>query len=385
MTSSAREDLQSRSPWRTTPPRFIAIFLLAVFFIFASFAFILDALDLGREPTPRFVVSVLLSGLFAVGYAANGITLGKRAWMGFVPLICVHIFGMWALASWMPDAPALPQLNHAQLSRLHTRLLVDAIGAMATITLGYIGFIMVSVSEARRRIRLESDKATFEGELAAAREIQRVMVPEALPPSPGYAIESIYRPAAQVGGDFFQVIPLDSGASLVVIGDVSGKGLSAAMIVSMLIGMLRAVSNASDEPSRILADLNAQLLQHANGGFVTCLAVRLDPDGRISLANAGHLPPLHNGAEVQMTGSIPLGVIASAMPEQLTLNLQSADRLTLFTDGVVEARNASGDLFGFDRAQRLTLENASPLALAEAAQAHGQEDDLTVISIRRTA
>jgi hypothetical protein len=385
MSSSTREDIASLSPWRTTPPRAIANFLVAVFFIFSSFAFILDAWDLGREPTPRFVVSILLSGLFATGYAAIGITLRQRAWMGFVPLFFVHIVCMGTLAHLMPDAPALTQLNSAQLGRLHSRLVLDAIGAMASITLGYIGFLMVSIAEARRRIRLEVDKASFEGELAAAREIQRVMVPEVLPPAPGYAIESIYRPAAQVGGDFFQVIPLTGGRSLVIIGDVSGKGLSAAMIVSMLIGMLRTISQSCQEPSRILADLNAQLFQHANGGFVTCLAVRLDPDGRVSVANAGHLPPLHNGEEVQMAGSIPLGVTLSAMPEQLTLNLQLADRLTLLTDGIVEARNKQGGLFGFDRVQRMMRDSASPLTLAEAAQSHGQEDDITVISIRRIA
>ena len=146
--------------------------------------------------------------------------------------------------------------------------------------------------------------------------------PQELPPAPGYAIESIYRPAAQVGGDFFQVIPLGDGQTLVVIGDVSGKGLSAAMIVSMLIGMLRTISAISRDPSRILTELNSMLFEHKHSGFVTCLAARLDPSGRVTVANAGHLAPWLNGDEIAFTGSLPLSVVASATPEQVVLEMQ---------------------------------------------------------------
>jgi serine phosphatase RsbU (regulator of sigma subunit) len=187
-----------------------------------------------------------------------------------------------------------------------------------------------------------------------------------------------------VGGDFFQVIPLGGGRTLVVIGDVSGKGLSAAMIVSMLIGMLHAISRMSQDPAQILAELNCRLFERKHGGFVTCLAVRLDPSGRVALANAGHLPPWLNGAAIAFAGSLPLSIDASAVPEQVTLEMRHGDRLTLITDGVVEARDAQGGLFGFDRTQALMREEASPLVVAEAAIQHGQDDDLTVISILRT-
>jgi Stage II sporulation protein E (SpoIIE) len=385
MRSRSRQDLRPSSPWKTTPRWSIVVFLLAVFFIFASFGFVLDGIDMGRQPALRFVFSVLLIGLFSVAYAVTGITFRQRFWMPFIPLFILENICMALLNGWLPDAPAFTHLDAAQLNHFHNRLAFDGFAMIASVVLGYVGFIVVSISEARRRTRLELDKASLETEMAAAGEIQRFMVPEELPQTPGYAIESIYRPAAQVGGDFFQVIPLGGGQTLVVVGDVSGKGLRAAMIVSMLVGMLHTISRVSQDPAQILAELNSRLFERKREGFVTCVVVRLDPSGRVALANAGHLPPWLNGSEVALAGSLPMSLVASATPEAVTLEMRRGDRLTLLTDGVVEARDAQGELFGFDRTQSLLRQEASSLALAEAAIRHGQDDDLTVISILRTA
>jgi hypothetical protein len=385
MQSRTRDDSKSQPIWRTTPPRLIAIFLLAVFFLFASFGFVYDGTGMGRQSVLHFVLSVVLTGLFAMSFLVAGLYFRRRWWIGVLPLLVLQNVCMNLLGRWLPDAPPLTQLDSIQLRSFHHRLVFDGVAVTISVVLGYMRFIIVSVAEARRRIRIESEKAAIETELAAAREIQRIMVPEELPPAPGYAIESIYRPAAQVGGDFFQVIPLGDSQTLVVIGDVSGKGLSAAMIVSMLIGMLRTISAISRDPSRILAELNNMLLEHKHSGFVTCLAARLDLSGHVTVANAGHLAPWLNGHEIAFTGSLPLSVVASAAPEQVVLEMRSGDRLTFLTDGVVEARDPQGVLFGFDRTQSSLRQDASPLALAEAAIHHGQDDDLTVISILRTA
>jgi hypothetical protein len=384
MQPRTRDDSKSQPIWRTTPPRLIAIFLLAVFFLFASFGFVYDGTGMGRQSVLHFVLSVVLTGLFAMAFLVAGLYFRRRWWIGVLPLLFVQNVCMNLLGRWLPDAPPLTQLDSIQLSSFHHRLVFDGVAVTVSVVLGYMGFIIVSVAEARRRIRIETEKAAIETELAAAREIQRIMVPQELPPAPGYAIESIYRPAAQVGGDFFQVIPLGDDQTLVVIGDVSGKGLSAAMIVSMLIGMLRSISTISRDPSRILTELNSMLFEHKHSGFVTCLAARLDPSGRVTAANAGHLAPWLNGDEIAFTGSLPLSVVASATPEQVVLEMRSGDRLTFLTDGVVEARDPQGVLFGFERTQSVLRQNASPLALAEAAIHHGQDDDLTVISILRT-
>ncbi len=390
MLSTAMKQSKSLDDWRPmawkSAPRWtIAVFLISAFFIFASFGFVFDGMDMGRQSALCLAFSVLIIALFATSYAIAGIILRQRFWIPSLPLLVLENICMALLHRWLPEGPWLTFLDAAQLDALHQRLVFNGVAICISIALGYSGFVVVSVTESRRHVRLEVEKAALDTELAAAREIQRLMVPEQLPPTPGFAIESIYRPAAQVGGDFFQVIPLGAGQTLVVIGDVSGKGISAAMIVSMLIGMLHTISKVSHDPAEILAELNNRLYERKHGGFVTCLAVRLDPAGRVVLANAGHLPPWLNGSEIAFAGSLPLSLADSAIPETVALAMQPGDRLTLTTDGVVEARNAEGALFGFDRTQELLRQQAGPLVLAEAAIHHGQDDDLTVISILRIA
>ncbi len=384
MRSKSREDSQRRA-WKTVPRWAVVVFLLAVFCIFASFGFVFDGMDMERQSALALASSVVIIALFSTFYAVAGITLRRRSWIVAVPLFVLENVCMALLYNWLPKAPPLTHLDSVQLNGFHNRLVFDGVAVVISVVLGYTGIVVVSIAESRRRLRVELDKAALDTELVAAREIQRLIVPEELPPTPGYAIESIYRPAAQVGGDFFQVVPLGGGQTLVVVGDVSGKGLSAAMIVSMLIGMLHTISRMCQDPVQILSELNCRLFERKHGGFVTCLAARLDPSGCVVLANAGHLPPWLNGGEVAFAGSIPLGIVASAAPEVVTFEMRPGDRLTLITDGVVEARDAQGTLFGFDRTQALMREKASPLVVAEAAIHHGQDDDLTVISIRRTA
>jgi hypothetical protein len=371
--------------WRTTPLKSRIIFLLAVFFLFAGTGFTNDLFDMGRQPPPRFVASVVLNGLFAVGYALSFIILRNKFWKLFVPLFVVQFTLMGWLAIRFPDLPLAVPLGAAEVGRLHDRIIWVAIAIIAFVTLGYSGLVYVSISEARRYFRTQTEKAALEGEMAAAREVQRVMVPEDLPPISGYAIESVYRPAAEVGGDFFQVLRLQSGRTLIVIGDVSGKGLSAAMIVSMIVGMLCVVTSFTEEPDEILAELNRRLCGRTHAGFTTCLVARLDDDGGLALAIAGHPSPYLNGRELPFPGSTPLGLIETAAYVQTNLQMKAGDRVVMLTDGIPEARNEQGELLGFPRVESLLGEGASTKAVAEAAQHHGQNDDLTVISIMRAS
>jgi hypothetical protein len=220
-------------------------------------------------------------------------------------------------------------------------------------------------------------------EIEQARQVQQLLIPEVLPAIPGFALESEYRPAQQVGGDFFQILPGDDGSVLIVIGDVSGKGLRAAMLVSMIVGSIRTLAAFSRDPEEILRGLNDRLCGRISHQFATCLALHIADDGSTSIANAGHLPPFLNEREVALTGSIPLGLVESAPVEVLHLTLEAGDRLILLTDGIAEARNRQNELFGFERVAMLAQENRNSVEIAAAAQAFGQEDDITVLRIER--
>ena len=372
------------SPWRTTPAKTRIIFLLAVFCIFAGIGFANDVIDMGRQPLTRFAVSVVLTALFAMVYAIGFIILRNTFWKWFFAVLILEFAVMGWLAHQFPDVPLAVPLSAAATDRLHSRIAYVGVAIIVCVTVGYTGLVYVSISESRRYFRTQTEKAMLESEMAAAREVQRVMVPENLPPVSGYAIESVYRPAAEVGGDFFQVIPLKSGRTLVVIGDVSGKGLRAAMIVSMIVGILRTITSFTEEPAEILTELNRRECGRAESGFTTCLVVRLDDEGgRLTLADAGHPPPYLNGTEMPFAGSLPLGLVKTAEYAQTNLEMRSGDRLMLLTDGISEARNLQGDLFGFSRVEALLRAGASARMVAEAAQQFGQNDDLTVISIIR--
>jgi len=373
------------SRWQSIPRRSAVIFLIAVFFIFASFGFTNDVIDMGLQPPLRFAVGVLLSGSFAVAYAAAGMILRGRSWKAFVPLFLLQFACMTFLGYLLPEAARPAQINAFELGRLQTRLVFDGLAIIVSVCLGYAGFVHVSISESRRHIRAEAEKASLEGEMSAAREVQRVMVPEDLPRIPGYAVESVYRPAAEVGGDFFQVIPLKSGRSLAVIGDVSGKGLRAAMVVSMIVGTLGTVSGYTEEPAEILDELNRRLCGHMQEGFATCQIVRLEEQGSLTIANAGHLPPYMNGAEITFPGSLPLGLTETATYEQTSLQMTVGDAIVLLTDGIAEAHNDQRVLLGFTRIESMLTAGATARNIAEAAQQHGQNDDITALRVARVA
>lgn len=239
--------------------------------------------------------------------------------------------------------------------------------------LAMLVFLIRRFTLARRR------EERMAGEFEAARQVQKVLLPDALDQCAGFTVECIYHPAEQVGGDFFQQIGDCHGGMSIVVGDVSGKGLPAAMMVSVLVGAIRAEAAHGASPAALLASLNDRTMGRSQGGFTTCLAVHITPDGLLTLANAGHLPPYLNGRELPIPASLPLGIIAGARYESITVPLLPGDRLTFVSDGVVEAQAKSGELFGFDRTLAISREPA--MRIAEAARAFGQLDDITVVTL----
>ncbi len=214
-----------------------------------------------------------------------------------------------------------------------------------------------------------------------ARAVQQVLIPENAPEIPGYAIHSVYKPYGDVGGDFFQIIPVAGGGVLVVIGDVSGKGMPAAMMVSLLVGTLRTLAHYTQSPGAMMAAMNQRLIGRSHGGFTTCLVLRADPDGTLTMANAGHISPYLAGKELVLETGLPLGIAWSPAYEETTFQIAEGEQLTMVTDGVVEAREASGELFGFERTAAISVEPAE--VVMNAAQAFGQDDDITVLTLTR--
>jgi phosphoserine phosphatase RsbU/P len=233
-----------------------------------------------------------------------------------------------------------------------------------------------------RFTRVSREQARSAAELEAAREIQGRLVPAILPVIEGYRIETAYLPAQEVGGDFYQVLEQKNGAHLIVVGDVSGKGLKAAMTGTLAIGALRSLAGEGLGPAALLTRLNRQLAQEPDGGFITCVCMLASLSGRVLIANAGHPAPYRNGAEIYLDGDLPLGIVEDVTYTETELCLEIGEALTLLSDGVVEARSASGELFGFERTRGISGETAGQIAAA--AQLFGQEDDITVLTVERT-
>ncbi len=248
-------------------------------------------------------------------------------------------------------------------------------GIMSTVALAII-MLLRSGTMSRRQ-------AILEGELAAAQEVQQLLLPEQIESVPGFAVETVYQPAQQVGGDFFQILPAGEGGLLVVVGDVAGKGLPAAMLVSVLVGAIRGAAQFTLNPVELLACLNERLVGRGGGSFSTALAALIACNGHVTIANAGHLSPYLDGREIELAGALPLGVMSGAVYEAIQFHLSPGSRLTFYSDGVVEAQSLHGELFGFDRAKELSTQPAA--AIAEAAKKFGQQDDITVVTIARDA
>lgn len=248
--------------------------------------------------------------------------------------------------------------------------------------LSILGILLIGALALRRFVRTQVREGVTRKALAldleqAQQLQQKVLVPEAVA-SKYFAVEAEYRPAQQVGGDFFQTLTAPDGTLLVVIGDVSGKGVSASMLVAVLVGAIRNQAQSTFDPAAMLAALNRQLLGRSGGNFATCLAVEIGADGTMRVANAGHLRPYLNGKELDIEGSLPLGMDEAAYTTQ-NFTLEPGDRLTLMTDGVVEATNVAKQMFGFERAREISQAGAA--SIAAAAQSFGQEDDITVVGV----
>jgi hypothetical protein len=253
------------------------------------------------------------------------------------------------------------------------------LGQISTI----VSLFLITVMLVRRYLHTQQKREQWKVEIEQARQVQHVLIPDELPRIAGFAIESEYRPAREVGGDFFQIMPgQEIGSALILVGDVTGKGLQAGMLVAVIVGAFRTAAQYHSDPLILMNTLNDQL-SIRGGSSATCLILRITADGEVTLANAGHLAPYLNGTEMEMEGALPIGVLPQADFTVMHFQLAPGDTLMLMSDGVAEAQDERKQLFGFDRIGEMLQRPISAAALASAAQAFGQEDDILVLRIQR--
>jgi steroid delta-isomerase-like uncharacterized protein len=242
-------------------------------------------------------------------------------------------------------------------------------------------------------------RQSIEQELRLARSIQQASLPKEVPSLEGWQISPFYRPAREVGGDFYDFHPLSEGRLGLVVGDATGKGVPAALVMSTTCGMLRLAAQSSSSPGQMLQRVNETLFPHIPPNmFVTCFYAILDPNsGSLTYANAGHdLPYLWRGGDCEelRARGMPLGLMPGMSYEEKETILQAGEAALLYSDGLVEAHGPEGDMFGFPRLQSLVAEHGKArslgaLLLEELYSFTGeeweQEDDITLLTLRRSA
>jgi predicted ester cyclase len=255
-------------------------------------------------------------------------------------------------------------------------------------------FLEVLTQEIRERERVEQ-------ELRVARIIQQAALPKEVPELEGWEISPLYRPAREVGGDFYDFFELEDGRVGVAVGDATGKGVPAALVVTATYSMLRAVAQAlgSFSPGEVLAQVNETLLARIpQNMFVTCFYAILEPtSGHLVYANAGHdLPYLHRNGEAKelRARGMPLGLMPKMRYEEKETTLHSGEAALLYSDGLVEAHDPAGDMFGFPRLRALIAEHGKERSLGDllleelytfTGERWEQEDDITLLTLRRSA
>ena len=263
---------------------------------------------------------------------------------------------------------------------------------------------MGTIGATLRKQRLEQEiheRERVEQELRVARRIQQASLPEKVPELEGWQISPFYRPAREVGGDFYDFHLLPEGKLGLVVGDATGKGVPAALVMSTTCGMLQAVARAlcSSSPGEVLAQVNETLLASIPSNmFVTCFYAILDPEsGSLRYANAGHDPPYvrrrGNCEELRARG-MPLGLMPEMCYEEMRTVLEVGEAALFYSDGLVEAHDPKGEMFGFSRLRELVAEHGEDkgslgdLLMEDLHSFVGegweQEDDITLLTLRRS-
>jgi serine phosphatase RsbU (regulator of sigma subunit) len=286
-----------------------------------------------------------------------------------------------------------PRLSQQEYSADNRKLLND----LATQTAPAVQVAQL----VRQHQQQAQERERIEQELRVARLIQQTLLPEEVPDLPGYGLAAYYQPAREVGGDFYDFMELDGGQLGLVVGDVTDKGVPAALVMATTRTLLRASAQRLDSPGEVLRRVNDVMVQDIPPNmFITCLYAILDPQtDLISYANARHDLPYRRkasagGAEDLRATGMQLGLLPGMDYEEKEIVLERGDSVLFYSDGLVEAHDPNREMFGFPRLQGLVAGHRSGGAamvtflLSELARFTGeeweQEDDITLVTLERT-
>jgi len=314
-------------------------------------------------------------------------------------------------SDWSLYFATLPEFEEEAASSLPTFVLANGV-AVSLLLFGISSMLVRSRTRAERASReleeanrqVETLYHSVEQELHVARRIQHALLPRDLPELEGWEIAHYYKPAREVGGDFFNFLRLEDGRVGFVIGDVSGKGIAAAMVMANTQSVLRAIAQrGGNTPEQVLTEANEVLCAYMppTNMFVTCFYAILDPEkGWLRYANAGHdLPymwhPSEGVSELRVRG-MPLGLMPGMDYEEKETTLKDGDSILFYSDGLVEAHDPRGEMFGFPRLGKLISVHGAgsgkemvDFLLGELYTFTGpnweQEDDITLLTLRRSA
>lgn len=379
---SPRNDFYS-----TVPRKSQIIFLLGVFLIFSSLAIAGDMSEMGRQPTTRFVLDVLLISSCAVGYAVAGFTMRSRAWKLMVPLFLLQGLLINFLHRSFPSAPESKQLDPAALAGLQSRLNIDTAAIIAVTFLGYCCFVFATVAEGRRYFRAHA-------EIALAREIHQVLVPVIDTTLDGFAFYGQSSPSAEVGGDLIDIARRDE-KWVAYLADVSGHGVAPGLVMGMVKSAARTLLSSDCGAEHLMPRLNEVLYPLKKPDMFITLCFVACNSGRLHVGLAGHpsilqfRPSIGEIAELTCP-NMPLGILPSGDFATSEAAAESGTLFMLYTDGFLEATNAAGEEFGLPRLKaelhRHATEplNAICAALQQSVARHGaQFDDQSILLIRK--
>jgi len=366
--------------WRSLPPSSRGLFLAAVFFTFSPFSFLLDAVDLGRNPPLRLVLLVLVYGAISVGYAAAA----SRPKVFYPIIIAAHLLVM---AQFSRFAPARTPVNQAALQ---TRLMVDAGATIASVIVAYVLF---ATFIGRQGVRYVRDRT----EIVLARDIHRLLVPGISRRAGRFEFCGISVPSGDVGGDLVDLVESD-GRWIGYVADVSGHGVASGLLMGMVKSAARMKLRSAQSIGALMDELNVVLLDLKKPEmFVTFACVQYDGSPELQFSLAGHLPILHRRSADAAIDELSLPQVPLAMfgDRQFTaarVAFAPGDLFVIVTDGLTEVFDGDDREFGLDGLKAIVQQHGTaPLEslrdeILSAAHGHGaQLDDQTLLLIRAVA